>query len=57
LIPDPLKKFANLKSKVVVAGVSDRVEIWDESMWQEYTTRIEKQADQLAEKLGEVGVL
>ena len=57
LIPDALKKFANLKSKVVIAGVSDRVEIWDEKAWATYTARIEKQADQLAEKLGEVGVL
>lgn len=57
LIPDSLKKFANLKSKVVIAGVSDRVEIWDEKAWVQYTARIEKQADQLAEKLGEVGVL
>lgn len=57
LVPDSLKKFANLKSKVVLAGVSDRVEIWDQKAWEQYTTRIEKQADQLAEKLGEVGVL
>jgi MraZ protein len=57
LVPETLKRFAGLKSKVVLAGVSDRVEIWDEKAWAEYTRRIEKQADAMAEKLGEVGVL
>jgi MraZ protein len=57
LVPDFLKEFANLKSKVVLAGIHDRVEIWDEGVWGEYKKRIEKQADALAEKLGEIGVL
>jgi len=30
---------------------------WDEKKWEEYKRRIETQADQLAEKLGEIGVL
>ncbi len=57
LVPDFLKDFAKLDTKVVLAGVHDRVEIWDEKRWTEYTTRIESQADALAEKLGEIGVL
>lgn len=57
LIPDFLKDFAHLKGKVVIAGIHSRVEIWDEKAWRAYKKRIEKQADQLAEKLGEIGVL
>lgn len=57
LIPDFLKEFANLKSKVILAGVNDRVEIWNEKTWEEYKRRIEKQADQMAEKLGELGAI
>ncbi len=57
LVPDFLKTFAGLKNKVVLAGVHDRVEIWDEKVWTDYKRRIEKQADTLAEKLGEIGVL
>lgn len=57
LIPDFLKDFAGLKSRVVVAGVNDRIEIWNEKAWEEYKRRIEKQADQMAEKLGDLGVL
>ncbi len=57
LIPDYLKAFAGLANKVVLAGIHSRVEIWNEDVWSEYTKRIEKQADQLAEKLGEIGIL
>lgn len=57
LVPDFLKEFAKLGQKVVLAGIHDRVEIWDEKKWNDYKARIEKQADALAEKLGEVGVL
>lgn len=56
LVPDFLKDFAGLGTKVVLAGIHDRVEIWDENVWSEYKKRIEKQGDALAEKLGEVGV-
>jgi MraZ protein len=57
LIPDFLRDRANLKNKVVVIGVSSRVEIWNEKTWCEYKKVVEKQADTLAEKLGQVGVL
>ena len=57
LVPDFLKAFGKLDSKVVLAGIHSRVEIWDEKKWEAYKRRIETQADQLAEKLGEIGVL
>jgi len=56
LIPDFLKAFAELGEKVVFAGIHNRVEIWNDSKWSEYKTRIAAQADQMAEKLGEIGV-
>ncbi len=57
LIPDFLKEFAGLKGKVVLAGVHERVEIWNEKQWEEYKRRIEKQADQVAQKLGDIGII
>lgn len=57
LVPDFLKDFAKLASKVVLAGIYDRVEIWAEDTWEAYKQSIESKADTLAEKLGEVGVL
>lgn len=52
LIPDYLKSFATLKEKSVVAGVNDRVEVWDEKAWTTYTKAIERDADVFAESLG-----
>ena len=57
LIPDFLKEFAQLKSRVVIAGVSDRIEIWNEKIWEEYKHRIEHSADQMAQTLGDLGIL
>lgn len=57
LVPDFLKEFAKLDSKVVLAGLHDRVEIWDENRWMEYKATIEAEADTLAEKLSQIGVL
>ena len=55
LIPEFLKEFATLHTKVVMVGIQNRVEVWDEKIWQGYKGKIEKQADELAEKLGELG--
>jgi len=57
LVPEFLKDFATLETTVVLAGIHNRIEIWDEKTWSEYKRKIESQADALAEKLGEIGVL
>ena len=57
LVPEHQKEYAGLKREVIFAGISDRVEIWDSSRWQSYKARIEKDAEQMAAKLGEIGVL
>ncbi len=54
LVPDYLRSFAKLGVKSVVAGVSDRVEVWDEKAWEAYTKAIERDADEFAESLGGV---
>ena len=50
LVPDYLKSFAGLSVKAVVAGVSGRVELWDETAWTTYTKQIEKNADDYINK-------
>lgn len=57
LIPDFLKEFAGLKTKVALAGLNDRVEIWDEKRWDAYKKKIESQGDAMAQKLSDVGLL
>jgi MraZ protein len=53
LIPENLKSFAAIKEKAVIAGVADRVEIWEEGAWKEYTAEIERNANAFAEKVSE----
>ena len=57
LIPDFLKEFAKLKNKVALIGVHNRVEIWDDGRWQSYKKKVQGKADELAEKLGDLGAL
>ena len=52
LIPDFLKDRIGLKNSAAVIGVEDRVEVWSERAWSEQKEVVEKQAEQLAEKLG-----
>ncbi|PIR41146.1 MAG: cell division/cell wall cluster transcriptional repressor MraZ [Candidatus Yanofskybacteria bacterium CG10_big_fil_rev_8_21_14_0_10_46_23] len=57
LIPDYLKEYAQLGKKVVIAGLFNRLEIWDAQRWSTYKTNLEKESDRIAEKLGELGVV
>src|SRR3989338_5833840 len=56
LVPDYLKTYAGLGTRVVVAGVFDRLEVWDEDKWNNYKQEVEKNTDMIAEKLGELGL-
>ena len=57
LIPENLKNRSKLSSKVIVIGVQNRAEIWNEKAWSSYKKVVETQADALADKLGQIGVL
>jgi MraZ protein len=57
LIPEYLVSFAGLVQRIVVAGVNNRVELWHEDLWRTYTERVETQADTLAEKLTDIGMM
>ena len=57
LVPDYLKQYAALKKIVVIAGVYNRLEIWDEEKWNAYKSNLEKNSDRIAEKLGELGAI
>lgn len=54
LVPDYLKNFAGLQIKSVLAGVNERVELWDEKAWDTYTRAMERDADKLAESLAHI---
>jgi len=56
LVPDYLKDYAQLKKQVVITGVYNRLEIWDEDKWKAYKNNSEKNTDEIAEQLGKLGV-
>jgi len=56
LIPDYLKSISKLEKKVVLAGVGNRIEVWDEKAWRKYKGAVEKEVGNLAEKMGQLGI-
>lgn len=56
VIPDYLRRFADITKKTVVAGLYNRVEIWDAEKWDVYQKTTEAQSNAIAERMGELGV-
>lgn len=56
VLPEYLREYAGMDKKVVVAGLYDRLEIWDEASWKKYKTATEEDSNEIAETLGELGV-
>ncbi len=56
LLPDYLRDYAGLSKQAVIVGLYDRLEMWDEERWKEYKARTEASGDDIAEKLGELGI-
>jgi MraZ protein len=61
LIPEFLVNRAKLGKNVVIVGVRERAEIWDEARWDAYRSDVEGKANDLSEKLaaklGEAGMV
>lgn len=55
-LPEYLRDFAGLHRGAVVAGLYNRIEIWDKAAWTTYKAGTEKKATDIAEALGELGV-
>ncbi len=51
-IPEYLRVYAGLTKNVVVTGMYDRMEIWDEESWKTYATKSEDSSNDIAERLG-----
>ena len=56
LIPDYLRKYASLNKETVIAGLYNRMEIWDKNNWERYKQKTESASEEIAEKLGELGI-
>jgi MraZ protein len=56
VLPDYLRQYAGITKKVILAGLYNRLEIWDEEKWNAYKLETERTGNDIAEKLGELGV-
>ena len=56
LIPDYLRAYAGLKKEAIVTGLYNRIEVWDGEAWAHYKQKTESASDEIAEKLGELGI-
>jgi len=56
VLPDYLKDFASLDKKIIVAGLYNRLEIWDEKLWAKYQRVSEKDSNQIAEGVVDLGI-
>lgn len=57
VIPDSLKSFARLSEKVVLVGMYSRLELWDETAWEASIAKVNGEADALASKLSDLGII
>jgi MraZ protein len=56
LLPSYLRSYAGLKKYAVVAGLFNRLEIWDQESWKKYKETTEKATDQIAKHMADLGV-
>ena len=55
-IPEYLRTYAGLTRDAVVVGLYNRLEVWDENVWKTYASKTEAQGNDIAERLGNLGV-
>ena len=56
ILPEYLRNFAGLKKAAVIAGLYNRLEIWDEEKWRIYKGQTEAESGTIAERMAELGV-
>ena len=56
LVPDYLRRYAMIEKQTIVAGLYNRIEIWNDDAWKKYKEQTESHSDDIAEKLTELGI-
>jgi len=56
MLPEYLRKYATLKKNIVVAGLYNRLELWDDKAWEQYKVRTEKDSNAIAEEMSDLGI-
>lgn len=56
MLPEYLRSFAGLKKQVIVAGLYNRLELWDQKNWEAYKSQTEKESTAISEQMFELGI-
>ena len=56
MLPDYLRQYASVQKKVVLAGLYNRLELWDTEAWEEYREGAEENSSAIAEAMHDLGV-
>jgi MraZ protein len=56
LLPPNLRSHARLEKDVYLLGVSNRVEIWDKEIWEQYSSQAAASFEEAAEQLEGLGI-
>ncbi len=56
VLPAYLRQYAGIKSSVVVAGLSQRIEIWDQAKWRDMSKSVEQDSNEVAARLTDLGI-
>ncbi len=51
IIPQFLKNYANIKRDTIIIGISNRIEIWDKTTWENFYANCQESFEQIAENL------
>lgn len=49
LIPDYLKEYAELNKNIIIIGLNDHIELWNEEKWKNYSPDLNKISNNLKE--------
>lgn len=56
IIPAYLRQYAALHGQAVVAGLYNRLEVWEPKKWQEYTAAAEANSSEIVNNLTDLGI-
>jgi MraZ protein len=56
VVPEYLRSYAGITKNADIAGLYNRLELWDAERWEAYKKKTETEVGDIAEKLGELGV-
>ncbi len=56
VLPGYLREYAKLSKQVTIAGLFNKIEMWDEDAWHEYRGWTEEAGEEIAESMAGLGI-